>query len=134
MDFADSVTRFLNFFGLKREAERLTARAQAASSDESSRAWYLAQSQRGEQLLAAGRVTEAAQVFQAILSRLGDAPSYDRAVTLDRLGRCFEAGGRPDLAAARYREGIAVTEKLEQSDEVKRLTGMLHTDLADVLT
>ena len=82
----------------------------------------------------AGRVAEAAQVFQAILSRLGDAPSYDRAVTLGRLGRCFEAGGRPDLAAARHREGIAVTEKLEQSDEVKRLTGTLHTDLADVLT
>ena len=43
---------------------------QAASSDEGSRAWYLAQSQRGEQLLAAGRAAEAAQVFQAILNNI----------------------------------------------------------------
>ncbi|MGO9597709.1 MAG: tetratricopeptide repeat protein [Isosphaeraceae bacterium] len=133
VSFADSLTKFLNVFGLKRDAERLTARAQAASGDEGSPAWYLAQSQRGEQLWASGQATEAAQVFEAILSRLGDAPSYERAVTLDRFGRCFRAGGRLDLAAARYREGLEVTEKLEQSDWVKGLTYSLHTDLADVL-
>ena len=133
VDFADKVTLFLNAFGLKREAERLTARAQTASGDEGSRAWFLAQSQRGEQLRTADRAADAAQIFKAILTRLGDAPSYDRAATLTRLGRCFQASGRPDLAAARQREGIEVTEKLEQSDWVKRLTGTLHTDLADVL-
>ena len=134
VDFADSVTLFLNYFGLKREAERLTARAQAASGDQGSRAWYLAQSQRGEQLLAAGRAADAAQIFKAILARLGEAPNYDRAVTLGRLGRCFRVGGRPDLAAACHREGIEVIGKLEQSDGVKRLTGTLHTELADVLS
>ena len=133
VDFAVSLAMFLNVFGLKREADRLTARAQAAASDQSSRAWILAQSQRGVQLLAAGRAAEAAQVFQAILSRLGDEPSYERALTLDQLGRCLASGGRPDLAAGLYREGFAVVEKLEQSDAVKRLKSELHIVLADVL-
>jgi tetratricopeptide (TPR) repeat protein len=133
VEFANRLAMFLNVFGLKREAERLTSRAQAAASDQSSRAWLLVQVQRGEQLRGAGRVTEAAQVFEAILSRLGNEPSLERAVTLGLLGRCFNAGGRPDLAAARCREGVAVTEKLEQSDQVKGLMGVLHTDLADVL-
>ena len=55
-------------------------------------------------------------------------------MTLGRLGRCYRAGGRPDLAEATYRQGIAVTEQLEPSDQVKRHRGVLHTDLADVLT
>jgi tetratricopeptide (TPR) repeat protein len=131
--FATSLNRFLNDFGLKREAERFTTRAQAAASDQGSRAWFLAQSQRGEQLLAAGGVAEAAQISQAILSHLGDEPSYERAVTLAHLGRCLRVGGRLDLAAARLREGLEVTEKLEQSDEVKGLAGTLHTGLADAL-
>jgi tetratricopeptide (TPR) repeat protein len=130
---ADSVTRFLNILGLRREAERLTANAQAASGDEGSNAWYLAQSNRGEHLRDAGRVAEAAQVFQAILTKLGDAPSYERATTLARLGRCFRAGGRPDLASERCREGLAVAAQLEQSGLVKGLQGALHTGLADVL-
>ena len=134
VDFANRVSLFLNYFGLKREAERLTARAQAASGDEGSRAWFLAQSQHAEQLRTAGRAAEATQICQAILTRLGDAPSYDRALTLGRLGRCFRASGRLDLAAACHREGIEIIGKLEQSDGVKGMTGTLHTDLADVLS
>lgn len=79
VDFADSVTRFLNNFGLPREAERLTALSQAAAGEEGSKAWYLAQSNRGEQLRAAGWAAEAAELFRRILDRLGDTPSYERA-------------------------------------------------------
>jgi Tfp pilus assembly protein PilF len=111
----------------------MTAKAQAASGDEGSQAWYLAQSNRGEQLLDASRVAEAAQVFRAILTAIGEAPSHQRAITLARLGRCFGASGRPDLAVKRYREGLEVAAQLEQSDLVKHLQGTLHHDLADVL-
>jgi tetratricopeptide (TPR) repeat protein len=132
--FADRVTWFLTGFGLKREAERLAARAQAASGDEGSRAWFLAQTQRGEQLLASGRVAEAVKVFQAILARLGSAPSYERALTLVYLGRCFGRSGRPDRAVASHREAFEVIGELNQNDRVKYVKGGNHKDLADVLS
>ncbi len=134
VDFVDSVNKFLTVFGMTREAARLTRRAEQAGGQRGSQAWFLAQSSRGEQLLASGRVGKAAEIFADILETLGDQPSYKRALTLGRLGRCYEAGGRPDLAEAADRQGIAVTEQLEPSDQVQRHRGALHTDLADVLT
>jgi tetratricopeptide (TPR) repeat protein len=132
--FANMVNLFLGpIFGLKQEATRLAAKAQAAAGEAGSPAWYLAQSNRGEQLLEAGQVAEAAQVFQAILAQLGDAPRYERAVTLGRLGRCFIAGGRPDLAAQAADDAIAVCDQLEPSDRVKRHRGAMLTDKADAL-
>ena len=84
-----------------------------------SQAWYVAEGQRGEQLLGHGHVAQATQVFEAILTRLGDTPSYGRAVILGRLGRCFHLGGKPDLAVQRVREAIGVIGKLAPSDGVK---------------
>ncbi|MEZ4617469.1 MAG: tetratricopeptide repeat protein [Caldilineaceae bacterium] len=133
VDFVDSVNKFLDYFGLNRDAAALTARAEAIAGAVGSDAWFLAQSNRGEQLLAAGRIAEAATIFTTILQQLGETPSYQRVVTLGHLGRCYSNGGRPDLAAAQYRVGIAVTEQLEQNDGVKRQRGILHTDLANVL-
>ena len=45
---------------------------------------------RGEQLLQAGRAAQAERVFRDLLGKLGDAPSYQRAVTLGSLGRCLQ--------------------------------------------
>ena len=133
VDFSDSVTQFLNIFGLPREAERLIALSQNAAGEEGSRAWLMAQSNRGEQLFDAGRAAEAAALFRRVLDRLGDTPSYQRATALGRLGRCFGATGQPGQAAQYYREGIALGAELEPGDNVKRLIGLLHTDLAGVL-
>ena len=133
VDFADNVNKFLGNFGLKQEATRLAAKAQAAAGEAGSQAWFLAQSNRGEQLLEAGQVAEAAQIFQAILAQLGDAPRYERALTLGRLGRCLSAGGRPDLAAQAADDAIAVCDQLEPSDSVKRHRGALLTDKATAL-
>jgi len=80
-----------------------------------------------------GQLDRAAQVFQAILSRLGDAPSYGRAVILERLGRCSHLRGHSVLAASQFRESITVTEGLAPSDGVKQLRGVLHSDLGDEL-
>jgi len=133
VDFTESVNRFLTFFGLTQEAEQLWAKAQQAAPHAGSRAWFLAQSNRGEQLFAAGQVTGAAQVFQTILQHLGDSPTYERAVTLGRQGRCSLAGGRPDLAVQCARDAISDCEKLEQTDAVRTLRSYMLTDMADAL-
>jgi tetratricopeptide (TPR) repeat protein len=134
VEFVEKVNLFLGkFFGLRQEAESLSAKAQAAAGEVGSDAWYLAHSNRGEQLLQAGQVTEAARVFQDILKQLGATPSHKQATTLGRLGRCFRAGGRPDLAVRRAKEAIAVCDRLEPSDWVKRHRGVLLTDMADAL-
>lgn len=133
VDFVNSVNLFLRCFGLTREAARLSGRGERVDLQPGSQAWYLAQSNRGEQLLQAGRAGEAAAVFEDILRSLGDQPSDNLALTLIRLGRCHEARGRPDLAEAIYRQGVAVAEQLEPSNSVQRIRGTLHTDLADAL-
>ncbi len=134
VDFVDSVNRFLDSFGRTREAAALTRRAEAAAGAPGSQAWFLAQSNRGERLLASGQAGEAAACFQAIFATLGEAPSDALALTLGRLGRCYAAGGRPDLAETEYRRGITVTKALEQTDQVRRHRAILHTDLGDVLS
>ncbi|CAN5455493.1 hypothetical protein BH24GEM3_BH24GEM3_16760 [soil metagenome] len=131
--FAENVAQFLTSLGLTREAQRLTERMQATATDKDSHAWYLAQGRYGMQLLEGGHIAHAAGVFEAILDRLGDTPSYKRAQTLAGLGRCFALGGRPDLAMERYREGLAVVGRLEQSRWERHLAGTLHIELADML-
>ncbi|MFN0069725.1 MAG: tetratricopeptide repeat protein, partial [Limisphaerales bacterium] len=131
--FADCVNKFLGYFGLKQEAERLSQKAQQAAPDAGSQAWVLAQSNRGEQLFAAGQVAEAAQVFQAILRQLGDTPTYERAVTLTLLARGLSVGGQTDIAVDRFREASVVLTQLDQTDEVKQLRAMSLGELAGAL-
>ena len=119
------------------------ARSKSADDDQRSRdqdsavrvpqSEFMMQSQQGERLLQLGRAGEAERVFRALLARLGEEPSYERAVTLARLGRCLRAQGRQGAAAEMYRAELAVLAQLEQSKDVKRQTGIAHTDLADVL-
>src|SRR6185503_18251642 len=92
-------------------------------------AWYVADGKRGQQLLDQGQVDQATDVFEAILTRLGDTPSYARAVILGRLGRCFHVGGQPDLAVRYMRDAIGVIGRLAPSDGVKSLRGTLRSDL-----
>ena len=133
VQFVTAISRFLNFFGMTREAASLTRRADAAGGERGSRAWYLARSNRGEKLLASRQVGEATKIFSDILQTLGDKPSYELAATLAKLGRCDEAGGHPDLAEVQHLRCLDVIQKLEQSDRVKKLCAALHTDLGDAL-
>ena len=50
---------------------------------------YVAEGKRGQKLMDQGQWDQAAAVFEAILVRLGDEPSYGRALILERLGRCL---------------------------------------------
>ncbi|MEP7308395.1 MAG: tetratricopeptide repeat protein [Acidobacteriota bacterium] len=104
-----------------------------SSGDDSTQAWYVAEGQRGQHLLDQGQASQATEVFEAILTRLGETPSYARAVILGRLGRCFHIGDRPDLAVRRIQEAIGVIGRLVPGDGVKRLRGTLRSDLGDAL-
>ena len=76
-------------------------------------------------------MNEAVGVFQDILIRLGDMPSFGRAVILGRLGRCYSVAGRPDLAVGHVREAIGVIGRLAPSDGVRSLRGTLRSELGD---
>ena len=72
-------------------------------------------------------------IIFATLARVGESPSYGRAVILGQLGRCFHMGRRPDLAVRCVRDAIGITATLAPGDGVKSLGGALHSDLGDML-
>jgi len=100
---------------------------------QSAEPWYVAEGKRGQQLLEQGQVGQATAVFTAVLARLGEAPSYGRAVMLGRLGRCLYLSGQPGPAAAQLREAMGVAARLAPSDGVKGLRGTLRSELGDAL-
>jgi tetratricopeptide (TPR) repeat protein len=131
--FADNVGLFLKHFGLNRDRDRLTELAGKAKGEVGSDDWFIARSNQGEGLLDAGRPDRALEVFQEILEGLSEAPSYQRCLTLNRLGLCHKAMGHTDEAVQRYREALAVAQGLEQSGQVRRQQGALQKDLGDAL-
>jgi len=80
-----------------------------------------------------GKYQDAEQVFNEILTSLGEHPSYERCLTLGQLGRCFARQVQAEPAIAHYRQSLAIAKQLEQSKNVKRAKGLLHADLANVL-
>jgi SagB-type dehydrogenase family enzyme len=77
------------------------------------------------------RLQQHAPRIVAALGRLGAAPSFGRAAILERLGRCFHLGGRPDLALRHFREAMSISERLAPNADVRRLRRMLHSSLGD---
>ncbi len=133
VNFAAAVNKFLHFFGLRRDAEELTEATSKAGGAVGSRAWYFVHSNKGEQLWGNGQPGAATQVFADILKGLEETPSYNRCLTLHRLGRCFESQGQPGQAEQLYRQELDELARLEQSEGVRRQTGGAQTNLADVL-
>jgi SagB-type dehydrogenase family enzyme len=99
--------------------------------DAGSPPWYVAEGQRGEQLLEQGQVEQARAVFEGMLARLGPSRSYIRAVVLGRLARCCRIAGRVDLAERHARDALDVAESLAPTDGVKSLLGTLRSELGD---
>jgi len=148
--FAESIIRFLNYFGRWRERDALLEKVASSQSSVASgqslvnsggkltKAEYLMASQRGETLRSQGRAAEAEKVFRGLLARMEAGADYDtgydRCLTFGRLGRSLCDQGQPEAAAETYREALAAAKKLEQTEQVRRMAGGIHTDLADVLS
>ena len=131
--FVNAVNLFVGrVFCMTREADLLTRRAEKAGEEKGSEACFLAQANRGDQLLASGQNREAMDIFSSILYTLGDEPSYKLAVTLACLGECYNNDNRTDLAENYLLQGIEVTKKLTLNDSVRRNRGRLYTELANV--
>ena len=81
-----------------------------------------------------GRVVEAEKILRKVLDKLGAKPSFERAVTLGLLGRCFARGRRPDIAAQWHQDAISVLDQLDQDEDVKRSRCARLFDLADALS
>lgn len=133
VDFADNVNLFLQFFGLRRDAEELAEAAGKAGGTVGTQAWFTSRSNLGEQLFNSGQPKQAEAVFADILAGLEETPSYQRCLTLCWMGRCSKAQGQPAQAEQLYRQELDELAQLEQSDGVRRQTGLAWTDLADVL-
>ena len=132
-DFADNVNKFLDYFGRSRDRAALQARAEAASNAPGSDAWYLTQSNRGEQLRQRGQFAAAETVFAAVLDQLGATPSHRCGTTLVLLARCHRSQGRLDLAEAGLRQALREVATLPRDHGVRALESNLHADLGNVL-
>ncbi len=133
VDFVDKVNKFLDDFGLNREQAELNRRLENMGGEVGSQTWYVARSNVGEQFRSVGRYEDAAQVFNEILTGLGEELSYERCSTFGRLGRCFLLQGQPAQAAKLFGQVLEVAQQLEVSEGVKRLMGSLQAELADAL-
>jgi tetratricopeptide (TPR) repeat protein len=133
IEFVESVSKFLNFFGLNRDRAALSQQASSLAVTVGSQSWYLSRTNEAEQLLNAGRTEAASQQFEQILAGLGSQPSFNRCQTLNRLGRCLKAQRQLSAAAQHYRSALAEADQLEAADGVNRQKGVLQSDLADVL-
>jgi tetratricopeptide (TPR) repeat protein len=134
VDFVGKVNKHLYFFGLNQDRENLTEKAQHIGGEVGSQSWFVTLDNTGEQLWNAGRYAEAEVVFQEILTGLDSTPSYERCLTLNRLGRCYWSEGQLERAAVNYRLGLEMAGLLAQDNGVKRLMGALQTSLGNVLT
>ncbi|HIE00060.1 MAG TPA: tetratricopeptide repeat protein [Thiotrichaceae bacterium] len=131
MDFVDNMNYFLNLFGLQLDLEQLNQQAAQLSEEVGSQNWFLNKSSIGEQLLNAKYYTKAINIFNEILTSLGTTASYNRCLTLGRLGRCFSAYGQTEQAIAYYQQSFETAQQLEQDKDVQRQTMVLYADLAD---
>ncbi len=132
VDFVDKVNKILGIFGLLRDRDDLIEKAERGAWP-GTKAWFLAKSNKGQALFGAGLFREAEAIFLDILDTMEDAPSYERCITMGRLGCCLLDSGRPAVAVKVFREGIVLAEALQQSNSIRRMTGTIQTNLADSL-
>ncbi len=131
--FATCVLFFLRLFGRKREADEIQERANRHGGETGSDAWFIAESNRGDQLYEAKRPREAIRCFEAILAQLPDESNYRRAITLSRLARSLSAAGNTADAEALADKALEQTSALPRDQKVLHLLSICHTELADIL-
>ena len=149
---ADSIIKFLSFFGLGRERDELRRRVDQAvarmgtqEGDALTWAEYLNESGLGEDEFGKGNLQSAYARFTKLLAgieaqREGAAlgrGSYEHCVTLSMLARCLGAGGQAAAAEGQLCEALAVIDALfnrqPEDQHLIRQRGALLTDMGTVL-
>lgn len=96
-----------------------------------SQEWYLAQCQRGQALLDRAQVDEAQVLFTEVLTRLGDAPCFERAVIIGRLARCSYLCGKLEATITQLQQALVIVEALGATKGTRALHGSLRSELGD---
>ena len=149
---ADSIAKFLNVLGLRRELEELRQRvgkavAATRTQNDGKLTWaeYLRESGLGDDELGKGELSTAYIRFTKLLDRISRLPedtrlgrgSYAHCVTLHRLARCLRLGGQSVVAEGRLREALKIIEALikqqAENQSFIRQRGTLLPDLGDIL-
>jgi tetratricopeptide (TPR) repeat protein/CHAT domain-containing protein len=133
VDFGDKVNKFFHDFGLSQDRGALVKKLKNLAGLVGSSSWFTAYSNQGDVLMDNGRTRESLAVFTKVLQGLGKASTYERCVTLGRIGRCLEAQGQAIRAAEFYRAGLVVADLLEQNAMLMRQQGIMLTGLGNVL-
>jgi tetratricopeptide (TPR) repeat protein len=133
VEFVNSVNRFLDVFGLKRDRAFLTGRLNRVVVEFGSQKWCLVRSNQAQQLFNAGQYVSAAKLFAEILQELDDKPSFERVSTLCLLGRCLGSLCELPAAAQYLHEALSLSGQLTQSNTVKQQRGSIYLDLGTVL-
>jgi tetratricopeptide (TPR) repeat protein len=151
-DIANSIARFLNVFGLRRELEEWRQRVEKAvvaantqNDGKLTNAEYLRESGLGEDELRNGDLQAAYARFMKLLERIKELPedtplacgSFEHCFVLNWIADCFKQNGQLIAAQGRLDEALAIINVLlrQQPDNegYLRERGILLTSLGDVL-
>jgi len=97
---------------------------------------------QGEELLTAGGVAQAGQIFSNLCSRMakegglsykGDEATFDQAFALHQFGRCFRATGRAHAALGPLQQALTLLESLKPTRPVRAELVAVLVEIGDTL-
>ncbi len=135
-DFGNKVDSFLSDFGLITSGKQFAkaTKIQIAELAEQSEDWFEKFSEQVKQLMTENNQQEAQEVLEGMLAYLPTDPSYEKCLTLGRLGNCAKLLNNSDQAIEKYQQQLIELQQLEASDQVNREIARAGTHLADILT
>ncbi|MBE9561494.1 MAG: tetratricopeptide repeat protein, partial [Proteobacteria bacterium] len=135
-DFGNKVDSFLSDFGLITTSKKFAKATKVEIEEllEKSEDWFDKFSDQVKQLVAENRPREAQEILEGMLEHLDAEPSYERCLTLGRIGNCAKLLNNIDQAVEYYQQQLVELKQLEPSDKVNREIARAGTHLADILT
>ena len=134
-DFGNKVDSFLSDFGLVTSGKQFAkaTKTQIAELAEQSEDWFEQFSGQVKQLMTGNHQQEAKDILEGMLEHLPTEPSYERCLTLGRLGNCAKSLNNVDQAIENYQQQLVELQQLKASDQVNREIARAGTHLADIL-
>jgi tetratricopeptide (TPR) repeat protein len=146
--YVQRLTQFARLLGLTREAERLRQMLQQAvqralpAEGPLKRPGVRYILSQVEQLVAAGRFSEAGPSVQPLVQRImpdeglsyqGEEAALDRAVALHLYSQCLRGAGRPDMMLGLLGQALALLGTIKEAPEARQRQLSVLEDQADLL-